>query len=158
MKQILLNNGQYTFVDDLDYEVVNLYHPWYFKEGYAAHTLNKQRSTLFMHELILPPKEGFQTDHINRNKLDNRRENLRYATPSQNRMNRVIQPNNTSGYKGVSFNIANGKYRAYIGKPQKHLGFFKTAEEAALAYNKKAKKLYGAFAFINVIPSTAPAV
>lgn len=82
------------------------------------------------------------------NALDNRRANLRLATKSQNQMNRRIQRNNTSGFKGVHLFKRTGKFRAYImvqGK-EKHLGYFATAEEAHVAYVKAAVEIHGEFA------------
>ena len=102
-----------------------------------------------MHHVILPLKDGLQVDHINGNRLDNRKENLRLVTKSQNMMNRGVQKNSTSGYKGV--NEHQGKWRAYIlenGK-QKHLGVFEDKKEAARAYNKMAKLLHGEYAVLN---------
>ena len=87
-------------------------------------------------------------DHEDRDGLNNRRENLRLCTFSQNLQNQKRHSNNTSGYKGVSFNKKLGKYAAYIcaNKKQKHLGYFTTPMEAHQAYCKAAKELHGKFA------------
>lgn len=100
-----------------------------------------------IHGLILPKKEGFMVDHINRNILDNRRCNLRYVTRQQNVMNSSMRKDNTSGYKGIFWFKRNKKWQASIGFQKKsiHLGFFLTKEEAASAYQKKAKELFGAY-------------
>lgn len=99
-------------------------------------------------------RNGEEIDHKNRNPLDNRRENLRYCTHSQNLANKSMQVNSKTGYRGVDFHKARGKFRARIVVKDRsiHLGRFNTPEEAALAYNIAAKEIYGEFAFLNVIP------
>ena len=89
-----------------------------------------------------------QIDHINENPSDNRWNNLREATKSQNMMNISKIISNTSGYKGVGFHKKRKKWRAYIKADGKfyHLGLFETKEEAADAYQNAAKKLHGLFA------------
>ncbi len=87
-------------------------------------------------------------DHIDRDGLNDKWDNLREATFSQNRINSNIWKNNTSGMKGVSYHKVTGKWQAKITKDYKqiHLGLFKTPEEAQNARNVKASELFGAFA------------
>jgi hypothetical protein len=94
-----------------------------------------------------------EIDHIDRNRLNNIWSNLRECTSSENKANRTKQSNNTSGYKGVSWHKRANKFRAKIQFQKKpiHIGLFTSAEEAAAAYNTKAKELYGEFANINII-------
>ena len=90
-------------------------------------------------------------DHIDNNPANNNVKNLRWATSSNNSCNRGKQNNNTTGFKGVSFHKHTNKYRANIninGK-NKHFGLFETAEEASVAYEKKAKQIYGDFYYKN---------
>ena len=89
-----------------------------------------------------------EIDHINHNKLDNRIENLREATNSQNKMNRKRQRNSTSGYKGVVYSKRWKCWRARIGvaKTRLHLGSFKTPEEAYRTYCSAIQKYHGEFA------------
>jgi len=100
-----------------------------------------------MHRLIM----GFpdmQVDHINGNGLDNRRCNLRFATHSQNQMNRSgPAKNGTSGVRGVSFNKTSGKWVAYIGFDGRlvHLGSFPDKDTAILARKEAAEKHHGSF-------------
>lgn len=86
--------------------------------------------------------------HINGNVSDNRIENLRDATQSNNLCNKRMQSNNTSGYKGVGWHKAAGRWvaRITIRKQHTHLGLFDTPEEAYAAYCKAAEKLHGEFA------------
>jgi hypothetical protein len=89
----------------------------------------------------------------NGNTLDCRRDNLTTTTAAASQTRGAIGANNTSGYKGVSFNKAAKKFKSYIKKDGKlmHLGLFETATAAALAYNEKAKELFGESAGLNKI-------
>jgi hypothetical protein len=89
-------------------------------------------------------------DHINHIKDDNRWANLRDATHSQNHANKAKLKNNTSGYKGVSWNKQCKKWESQIGYMNKdiHLGKYTTPQEAAEAYKKKAIELFGEFAYM----------
>lgn len=84
-------------------------------------------------------------DHISRDRLDNRRSNLRWATKKQNGANMQPRPN-SSGYRGVSRRGTRKKFQAIITL---HLGTFDTAEEAARAYDAKAREIWGEFATLN---------
>lgn len=91
-------------------------------------------------------------DHINRNKGDNRIENLRPASAQQNMGNvPKFKKNATSAFKGVSFHKHVKKYIAHVKTPNglAHLGYFKSEKEAARAYDKKAKEVFGVFACLN---------
>lgn len=92
-------------------------------------------------------------DHINRNPSDNKWCNLRECSTSANCSNVEKPKNNTSGYKGVHWHSINKKWYAAIciNRRQIHLGTFPTKEDAALAYNRKSKELFGEFSNPNVI-------
>lgn len=89
-----------------------------------------------------------EIDHANRNKLDNRWANLRICSRPENHYNRLAQANNSSGFKGVTFNKRLGKWAAQINAECKHinLGLFATIEEANEAYRRAALELHGQFA------------
>jgi len=91
------------------------------------------------------------TDHINRNRSDNRIENLREVTRSENNVNSKIRKNNTSGYRGVSWSERDKHYHAYINKDGRriNIGYFRDSKEAAIAYDEKAKDIYGEKAELN---------
>lgn len=90
-------------------------------------------------------------DHKNGDTSDNRFENLRQATRRENSANRKLNRNSKTGYKGVTFHKASGKFRArvYAGGTVHDLGGFDRAEDAASAYDKKAAEVHGDFARTN---------
>jgi hypothetical protein len=87
-------------------------------------------------------------DHINRNKLDNRRENLRIASKGENAINSKVPSNNTSGFKGVTWDKSKGKWQAQIMYQQKyiHIGRYTNLADAVEARRIKAVELFGEFA------------
>ena len=173
MKKIYLHGkrgiGLFTLIDDEDFEKVNKYKWDLDKNGYAVTTINKGR--IFLHRLIMNVKDkAIHIDHIGKvvydknndevfiaNTLNNMKNNLRIATVNQNLYNTNIRKNNTSGYKGVSYDKITNKWQAAISKDgiTYSLGRFPFTEigkiEAAKAYNKKAQELFGEFAKLNKI-------
>ena len=159
MKQIELTQNQYALVDDEDYNRLNK-HKWCvmyspgLKGYYAVRGIKNGKPTLiYMHRIIMGAPKGMQIDHINHNILDNRKENLRVCTASQNGMNQKCRKNTTSEYKGVYWHKQNKKWRTRININGKriYLGSFKSEIQAAKAYDKKAKILFGEFALLNNI-------
>ena len=159
MKQISLTKGQFTIVDNEDFERLNQYKWFCSNRGYVCR--NKKlgygkfnRKTEWMHRLIINTPENMYTDHINGNKLDNRKSNLRICIKSENNRNVNKRKNNTSGYKGVFFNKVWKTWfvKLTIGKKYITGGkTYKNPKEAAIRYNKLAKKYYGEFASLNTI-------
>jgi len=105
---------------------------------------------IYFHQYIAKPRKGYQVDHINGNKLDNRRKNLRICLNGSNNRNKKKY---SGEYKGVHRDKRTGRWVAQITKNYraKHLGTFSSAEEAAIAYNKSAKILHGKYAVLNII-------
>ena len=123
----------------------------HLSNGYLTLTINKKDVKL--HRLVMNASQDMYVDHINGNILDNRKENLRICTMQQNNCNTKLRSNNSSGYKGVSYNKENRKWRAYIAVhgSTHYLGYYKTAKEAAERYNKAAPIYHGEFAQLNII-------
>ena len=117
-------------------------------DGYAI--TNIDRKIFKMHKMIV---EYNFVDHINRNRLDNRATNLRDSTNTKNQWNTGKQKRNTSGFKGVTYHSRDSVYTARISVSGKriNLGYFKTAIEAAKAYDKASKKYHGEYAYINLM-------
>jgi len=163
-------NGYEFEIDDEDFRIISRYN-WYgykarnkIKTGdiswkssyvYTSMWINKKSQNIRLHRLILEAPKGVQIDHINGNGLDNRKANLRFCNNSQNLMNQRKRITNKSGYKGVSLR-ANGKKKKWVAQIRingnnKFIGHFETAAEAAIAYNNKAKELFGEFARLNEV-------
>ena len=104
-----------------------------------------------MHRVIMEPPNGVEIDHINRNEIDNRKENLRKASHRENLMNRRPNRGSSSMFKGVTLYKKTLKWASKIALNGKFifLGYHKNEEDAARAYDKKAKELFGEFAYIN---------
>lgn len=123
---------------------------WYASgNDYVSGSVNGE--IVALHRFILKAKQDELVDHINHDKFDNRDENIRICTQSENMMNTIIPNTNTSGFKGVSKHKRDNKWRAYItiNKKQIHLGSFDTYEEAVEARKQANKKYQGIFSYPN---------
>jgi HNH endonuclease len=152
-KLIPLTKGQHVIVNDEDYEWLGQWR-WLLLKKYAARfvTHDGRRRVVFMHRLIMNAPDDMQVDHINHNKLDCRRSNLRLATSFENNRNRVkTTAKRSSRYKGVSFYKQTKRWGAYIRINGKHtyIGYYADEQSAARAYDRKAIELYGDFACLN---------
>jgi hypothetical protein len=150
----LTNSDEKVIVDDEDYEYLNNWNWQIFKSsGHIGRCTYKDKSIL-LHRVINKTPEGLFTDHINMNKLDNRKENLRTCTKGENSMNRVKQAGNySSKYKGVCWCKRHNKWKVrvkYKGKVYS-LGYHTDEKVAAEVYNNKAKELFGDFFVPNLI-------
>lgn len=154
MKSINLTNGKSAIVDDEDYEWASK-HKWQYDahNGYAirGHRQNGKRTTRKMHREIMKADVGIEVDHINGDKLDNRKSNLRLCGRSSNMANMKLKINNQSGYKGVSWSSRGNKWQVHIMVDNKsiYLGMYSDKEEAARAYDNAARKYFGEFAKTN---------
>ncbi len=154
MKEIKLTQGKLAIVDDEDYEYLNKYKWGFHRTKTNNYAISSHRGIdLKMHRLILGLTKGDkkEVDHINRNGLDNRKENLRLCTRQQNCYNRQPQHGRTSKYKGVSWFAESKKWRALIMNNGIliHLGLFENEIDAVRVYDKAAKELFGEFAYLN---------
>lgn len=163
MKTIPLGKGMNALVDDEDYALLAK-HKWCMhSQGYARRQgpvdeFGRQ-SILLMHRVILAAPRGTQVDHINGNRLDNRKDNLRLATNAQNGANQKRSSRNKTGAKGVYFHKQRGKYCAMIGHNGKHrhLGLFPDIAAASAAYDEAARRAFGEFAKTNAAINTVEA-
>jgi AP2 domain len=161
MKKIHIKDDIYALVDDEDFERVNAYKWCLNSNGYACTSYAcgfkpdgkvKQRGML-MHRFIMNLVKGDpQLDHMDVDRLNNQKDNLRFATQGENARNRPRHSNNKSGYKGVNLHKPSGLWRACIVKDGKdYTTYHHDKVEAALSYNAMAIKLHGEFARLNVI-------
>jgi AP2 domain-containing protein len=159
--EIRLTQGQTTTIDDADADLAQK--RWYFmRVGYAARSEKRNgiKSMFYLHRVILerildrPLCDGEYTDHINADKLDNRRANIRIATATQSIHNtraHLRRRNKTTHHKGVYYNQRRKTWNARIMNSYqvKHIGAFQSAEAAARAYDYWAIKLHLDFASLN---------
>jgi hypothetical protein len=160
MTIIVISKGLHTAVDD---DVLDLFSTLKWQAMYDSHTkkyyarchqrIDGKDKTVLIHRIIMGAKKGEIVDHINGNTLDNRRQNLRICTNAENCRNKKIHSDNQNGFKGIRKH--KNFWQAKVTKDYKdyYAGSFKTPLEAAIAYNKKAKELFGEFAKLNVISS-----
>ena len=163
MRELKIKYDKVALVSDEDYDLVSQYewcsHRKRRKGRYAWYVdreekINGKWKTIQLHTFILGnPPDGYEIDHKDTDGLNNQRDNIRFVTRSQNMMNRQKAAGTSTKYKGVSFHKHNKRFIAYINHNlvRIFLGCFGTAEEAALAYNDKAKELYGEYALLNII-------
>lgn len=152
MKIIYTKKGEEILVDDCDFEELNRFRWSLDKDGYAIRDIKLERGKYkrtTMHRFIMNTPTGHDTDHINHNRIDNRKENLRVCTRSENLQNMSIKKSNTSGTTGVYWDIKNNKWRAQIqllGK-LKTFGRYKNLDDAIKARKDAEEKYFGEFAY-----------
>jgi len=148
VKRIPLGGGLYAYVDAADYEWLSQW-AWHVIGGYAGR-YEKDRK-IYIHREIVQPRKGLVVDHINRNKMDNTRLNLRACTPDENARNRAKRVASVSQYKGVGYRKRNRQWFAEIVIAGEHvwLGFFDDEIDAARAYDRAAVEHFGEFANLN---------
>lgn len=145
---IVLNTGDIVLVEEQDFERIAQYSWHLTNTGYAAARLSRDqgRKLVLMHRFILNPPAKAHVDHINANKLDNRRSNLRAVRASVNLRNvHHLNANNTSGIRGVCWDKTGKYWMAYISVQQKriYLGYFQSKDEAIAARIAGELKYWG---------------
>jgi len=150
VRRIPLGGGLHAYVDAADYEWLNQYCWQLYAAGYVARL--EKRKVVLMHREIMQPPEGMVVDHIDGNKANNCRVNLRVCTPPENQHNQAKRRGASSQFKGVGRDNRCGKYHArftHNGIPM-WLGYFDDEVEAARAYDYKAVQCCGPFARLNL--------
>jgi len=144
------NNGEEFLFDKEDYELIKDY-TW-FKNPYGYIFTHLEDNYIYMHRLVTQTyNRKINIDHINHCTSDNRKENLRACSMSQNQMNKKKQINNTSGYTGVQWYKSRNKWRAVIevNKKVHHLGYFDKKEDAIKARKEAEEKYFGEWSYDN---------
>lgn len=151
---ITTNSNKEFYFDEEDFEIVKKF-AWFEYNGYIAtnnYKLSDYPKLLKLHRLVMQEKYPTKfIDHINHNKLDNRKQNLRITTGSQNSMNHKIFKNNTSGVSGVYFSKSENKWKAKIIVNYKkiNIGSFDYYEDAVVARKLDEEKYFGKYSYDN---------
>ncbi len=149
VKRIPLSGGRYALVDAADYEWLNQYTWCLNGSGYPVRREGAQ--AILMHRQIMGAPKGTFIDHIDGNRANNCRANLRFCTQNENMRNQSKRTGASSQFKGVYLFKRTGKWCARICFEGDHiwLGCFAEETEAARAYDRKAVELFGEFARLN---------
>jgi len=144
-----------TLIDAEDLKKAQQYQ-WYLgNKGYAKCNMGIRGKSLLLHRIVMDAELGTQVDHVNLNRLDNRKQNLRFVTASQQNMNKGLQKNNKTGIRGVHFRsrlIAGKQYDYYVAhisidRKQIPLGYFKSLKEAQHARKEAEYKFFGDYRY-----------
>jgi len=148
VRRIMMSGGQFVLVDAADYEWLSQYN-WTMCGGYAVRRENGR--LIYLHREIVHAPKGMVVDHIDGNKQNDCRSNLRICTRRQNLQNQPKRIGATSRFKGVFYDKRRGKWYAQIqfeGEPFR-IGYFKEEIEAARVYDRVAAECFGEFAYLN---------
>lgn len=135
MRYISLTQGQFAIVDEADFEELSKY-KWYFHQGRAVRKPRvvdgRKKGFVWMHREIVNPGKNKVVDHINGNTLDNRRDNLRVCTRSQNQWNKTLHTKSVTGVKNIHWNKQKRRYIVRFQKYGKKIDFgqFKALPDA----------------------------
>lgn len=151
MREIPLTRGRVALVDDDDYTSLSIFKWHYQTRGYAARSFGSRGNQVFLwiHRIVVNAPPGMQVDHVDGNRLNNQKSNLRVCTGLENRLHvRNCRRGKTSRFKGVHWNSHLSKWTAQITAFQtnRYLGVFFYEEDAARAYDVAAILAFGVFA------------
>lgn len=144
LRNINMDEVGRAIIDKDDFDKI-IKHKWHFNGGYAKTKINKK--CVLLHHMIIKPDNEMYVDHINRNRLDNRKENLRLVNRTINGFNKGKQSNNTSGFVGVSWDASRNKWETHIKKngKKKHLGRYTDIKDAVNARREAELEYYGEY-------------
>lgn len=160
MKTIQLTKGARAIVDNEDYDYLSQFHWHLHNQGYATRSHvyyrdgKKVNSKIYMHRDITTVQQGYDIDHVNHNKLDNRRCNLRICTRSQNMLNsKKHKDAMSSKFKGIYYEKRRKHFvvRIRLNGRTEYIGSFQSETVAALAYNQAVQTYHQEFALLNKI-------
>ena len=140
------------FVDEDIYQKYRLCGWCFSSAGYVVARIDGK--VQYLHRVVINPSRGEIVDHINGNRYNNRRYNLRIVTARENALNQAIRSTNKTGFRGVA--DRKGSYTAQITVHSKQIGLgtYSDPVSAAIAYNEAASRYFGAFAMLNEIPDS----
>ena len=152
--------GKAFYFDLEDYDKIKDYCWTIRNNGYVTAYCPTTMNHILLHRLIMNcDNNNLYIDHIHGNKTrnDNRKSNLRIATPSQNMMNKPLLKNNTSGVTGISWNKRKGKWESYItiDDKRKGLGYFSNFDDAVAARKAAEEKYFGEYSYDNSMKGVA---
>ena len=143
--EIFDEKGRSFYIDLEDFEKIHEYRWYLTKRGYWGAYNPKTKKKIMLHKFLCPT-DSYSVDHVNHNKNDNRKKNLRPASALENNRNRQISHTNKSGFIGVSHNGSSWIAHININNKTKHLGSFKKKEDAIKARLEVEAKYFGEFA------------
>ena len=142
-------DGTKFLFDKIDADLIKS-RGWHMNvKGYVCGKEKRRERPL--HKLLIKSDSGFDIDHINRNKMDCRRSNLRVCTHHENCINQSLRKTSTTGFIGVSFSKKSRKYESYIHHNgyKLCLGFFLSPQEAAIHRDAAASAIFGKYCYLN---------
>jgi hypothetical protein len=156
-RRLYLGQGKWTLLDVKDYYRLRIFKWVVYGNGTNLYAIRLQftepnkTSTVYMHREIMNPPAGLVVDHKNCNGLDNRKDNLRFATHAQNTRNRRKKKNGSSQFLGVYFNKEKSTWDSQLKHNEKRIwvGRYKSEIDAARAYDEAARRYHGEFARLN---------
>jgi hypothetical protein len=150
VRELPLGNGGVTLLDDEDYARYSAWNWWKSGAGYVSRRVRSERRTITLSRAIMNAPADLQVDHVNGDRLDNRRSNLRLCTQSQNNAN-ARMCKGTSRFRGVHWCSRTRDWiaRIRVNGRTKHLGIFVDEVAAARAYDEAMVREFGEFALTN---------
>lgn len=157
-RPIPLTQGRFALIDDADYGWLCQYRWLYHANGYAIRIekIDGKRRFFHMHREIMQAQRGQIVDHIDTDRLNNTRANLRIVTKSQNMWNRSANEVNSSPFKGVSAHARGWYARIKVNNRAIHLGYFDDPKMAAMVYDAAASYFFSVYARVNFPDSETP--